>query len=134
MPETIRLTLGDRQSSEPRLPVPAPNGSLGLVEHAALPALIDSGDVRRRTMNESGLPLPLFPDDTNRPSEPPLVSGSDRRALQRLVSRAVSQDELSSVIETVLSNVKAADIVKCLQGREAQAFTDVIDEACHHPI
>jgi len=132
--ETTRLTLGDRQSDEARLPVPAPNGSLSLVEHAASPALTDSGDIRRRTMNESDPPLALSPDDTNHPSEPPLISDSDSRALQRLVSGAVPQDELPSAIETILSNVKAADIVRSLQRSDAQTFIDVMDEVRHHPI
>ena len=51
-----------------------------------------------------------------------------------MVSRAVPQDELPSVIETIVSNVKAANIVTELTRDEAQAFADIIDEACHHVI
>ena len=78
--------------------------------------------------------MPLLPGDTNRPSKQPLISDSDRRALQRLVSRTVSQDELRSTIEMIVSNVKAADIAGCLQGSDARAFIDVIDKVCYHAI
>ena len=72
--------------------------------------------------------------DTNYLSEPPLILDSNKEALQRLVSRDVPQDELPSVIEAVISNAKAADIVKCLQESDAQTFIDVMDEARHHAI
>lgn len=72
------------------------------------------------------------PGDENRISESPpiLISDSDKRALQRLVSSSISQDELSSLIETVVSNTKAANIVQCLRGSDAQIFIDVIDQVC----
>lgn len=82
-------------------------------------------------MGESGLTLPPPPGDTNHSSKLPLVPDSNKWALQHLISRAIPQHELSSIIETVFSNVKAADIVKCLQESDAQAFIDVLDEAGH---
>ena len=78
--------------------------------------------------------MALPSDDANRPSEPPLIFDSHGQALQRLVSRSVPQDELSSVIETVVSNVSAAGIVKYLQGNDAQTFVDIMDLACHYAI
>ena len=72
--------------------------------------------------------------DVNHIIGPPLVpiSDSDRRALQRLVSSSVSRDELPSLIETIVSNVKPANIYKCLErSADAQTFIDVVDEVCH---
>jgi len=51
-----------------------------------------------------------------------------------LVSRAVPQDELFSVIETIASNVNVADIVEYLKPSDAQAFIDVTGEVCHRAI
>lgn len=95
--------------------------------------LIGIGGIDRDTASESGLLFPLFPGDTNHQSETPLVADADRRALERLVSRVIPQGELPSVIETIISNMKAANIVESLQGNDAQTYIDVIDEACHHP-
>ena len=91
------------------------------------PDVIDGGP-----FGESGLPLPLPLGDTNHPSGLPLISNSDRRDLRRLVGNAVPQDELLSVIGTIVSNVKAANIVKELEGNDAQTFADTIDEARHY--
>ena len=98
------------------------------------PGLTDFGGIYRDSFGEVGLPLSLPPGDTNHLSEPPLVSDSGGLALQRLVSRVIPQDELPSVIETIASNLKAADIVKRLRGNDAQTFADIIDQACHHVI
>ena len=70
--------------------------------------------------------------DENPISEPPplLISDSGKRALQCLVSRSVPQDELPSLIETVVSSAKAANIVQCLQGSDAQVFIDMVDQVC----
>ena len=89
-------------------------------------------DTVKDSIDESGPSLVLHPEDTNHPPEPPLILDSNKRALQRLLSRDVPQHELPSVIETVVSNLKAADIVECLQEDDAQAFIDTIDEACRH--
>ena len=83
---------------------------------------------------DSGLLSPLPLRDANHPSKPPLISDSDRRALKRLVSSTVPNDELLSVIGTIVSNVKAANIVTELEGNDAQTFADIIYEACHHAI
>ena len=63
-----------------------------------------------------------------------MLTDSVGLALQRLVSRAVPRDELLFVIETIVSNLKAADIVERLQGEDTQTFADIIDEARHHII
>ena len=95
----------------------------------------DTPDVESHmAMGESGLPSPPLPKDTSRLSKPPLISYPNNRALQRLVSRDVPQDELPSVIEAIVSDTKATDIVECLQGGDAQTFIDVIDKARHHAI
>ena len=70
----------------------------------------------------------------NQPSEPTLIPDSDKRNFQRLVGGEFSQDELPSLIETVVSNMRAADIVRCLKGSDAQIFIDVIDKVCNHAI
>ena len=103
-----------------------------LVEDAAPPVLADSGSIDKLSMNGSGLFSSLPPGDSSRQSEPALIPDSEKRALQRLASRAVPQDELSSTIETIVSKVKAADVAKYIQENDAQTFIDVIDEACHH--
>ena len=98
------------------------------------PGLTNFGGIYRDSFGEICLPLSLPTGDTNHLSEPPLISDSGGLALQCLVSRAIPQDELPSVIETIVSNLKAADIVKRLRGNDAQTFADIIDEACNHVI
>ena len=97
------------QSDASSFPAPAPNafidGDLGIVE---------------------GTPPP---GGANNTSEPPLNSDSGKQALHRLVSQAVLQDELPSVVETIVSTMKAASIVEFLEEGDAQTFVDVIDEA-----
>lgn len=96
------------------------------------PVLSGSGVLDRGSFSQGRLSLPLIPGDTNSVSEPPPIPDSDKRALQRLVSLGVPQDELPSVIGSIVSNVKATDIVKCLQSSDAQTFIDIVDEACYH--
>ena len=85
-------------------------------------------------MDERPPPFSPFLRDTSDLSEHSLVSHSDGQELQRLVSCTVPQDELASVIEKIVSNVKATNIVRYLQGSDAQAFIDAMDEARHHTI
>jgi hypothetical protein len=78
---------------------------------------------------DSGVPLSQQSGGVNHSSEPPPILVSSRRALQRLVSDAVPQDELPSLIETLVTNVKPADIANFLERRdEAQTFIDVMDQ------
>ena len=51
--------------------------------------------------------------------------------LRRLVGGGVPHDELPSLIETIVLNLKAADIFRHLQESDAQAFIDVIDHVCY---
>lgn len=60
-------------------------------------------------------------------SEPPLAIDSGRRALRRLVS-STAQNELFSLIETIASNMKSADIVEFLRGSNVQAFIEVMNK------
>jgi hypothetical protein len=54
------------------------------------------------------------------------------QAWQRLVSGAVPQDELASLIETIFSSEKVTDRVNRLQGNDVQTFIDVLDAVWHH--
>ena len=62
------------------------------------------------------------------PAGPPASPDSSERALQRLISGAVSLDELSSLIESIFSSENATGMVRCLQGINAQTFVDMVDE------
>jgi len=128
----------DRQPNESSPPTPVPSSfldvNLGLVQFATPSTFTGSGGTNRDSFGESGPPSPPLSGDTSRPTEPPFVSDLDKQALQLLVCRAVPQDELPSVIESIVSNVKAIDIVNCLHGTEVQAFIDVVDEVRHRAI
>ena len=57
---------------------------------------------------------------------------SHEQAWKRLISCGVPRDELPPLIETIFSERKTTNIVDHLQGNDAQAFIDVIDEVrCH---
>ena len=56
--------------------------------------------------------------------------GEIRRAFQCLVSGATPRDELPHLIETVVSNVEADDIVNHIHGANVQTFIDVLDQVC----
>lgn len=98
------------------------------------------GDVTPGTAQHSAIaarnpPVPTqrpFPDESLGPvarvSQPLPINSPERRALQRLVSGAVPQGELASLIKTIVSKVKAADIVELLQETDARMFIDVMDE------
>jgi len=90
------------------------------------------GTTDRDPTSESDPHLPQLSGDMNHPSKSPLVSDFDKRAMQRLANRVVSQAELPSVIERIVSSVEATDVVKRFQGNNAQRFIDVIDEARYH--
>ena len=89
---------------------------------ASPPALIDP-DV---------LLSPLL-EDTDDSSISPPVLDPGQLALRRLVSHCtISQDELCSIVRTIVSNMKPADIIKHLKGSDTQRFIDVMDEVCCH--
>ena len=68
------------------------------------------------------------------PPDPSIIIDSYDQAWQRLISGAVPQDELTSLIEIVLSSEKATDVVDCLQGNDVQTFIDVIDAVWHRAL
>ena len=73
-------------------------------------------------------------EETSSTSQAVLPYSTDpESALRRLVDDAVPQDELPFLIEMVVSNLKAVNIVRSLQGSDAQTFIDVIDQACDTP-
>ena len=80
--------------------------------------LIEPCGIDRGSISESDASPPL-PGDMNHSSEPPVVLSSDRKALQRLVSRTVPQDELLSVMEAIAPNMGAADVAEFPQGNDA---------------
>ena len=51
---------------------------------------------------------------------------------QRLISRSFSQGELPSLLETIFWNKEPVDVIQSLQGGEAQALVDILDEVHHH--
>jgi hypothetical protein len=61
------------------------------------------------------------------PSGPPTIIDSYDQAWQHLVSGSTPQDELASLMETIFSSEKAADMADCLKGNDVQTFIDVID-------
>jgi len=85
-------------------------------------------------MSDGGPPSPkpshyLDPaQHTGDPPDPPIAIDSHEQAWQNLINRTTPQDELPSLIETVFSGRKTTDMVDSLQGRDAQAFIDVIDK------
>jgi hypothetical protein len=72
--------------------------------------------------------------DVDPSTDPPIVLDPDDQSLQRLISRTVPRSELASLIETIFSNKKVADLVDCLQSSDVQAFIDVIDEVLRHTL
>ena len=66
--------------------------------------------------------------------DPSVTLDSYAQAWQRLISGAVPQDELASLIGTILSNEKAIDMVDRLRGNDVQTFIDVIDTVWHHAL
>ena len=92
--------------------------------HSAVTAVSNASIERITALNDT-------PENANRPSELPLISDTVKRALQRLANRAVPPEELPSVVETIVSSVKAANIAQCLEEGDAQPFIDAIDEARH---
>jgi len=66
----------------------------------------------------------------------PTLAGSPpaldpKEALRYLISGAIPQDDLPSLIETVFSNEKATDMVGCLQGSDVQTLIDTIYKVCY---
>jgi hypothetical protein len=82
----------------------------------------------------SQAPLPGGPTspqsvDHSDDSGPALVPNPEGH-LWRLVCGTVPQEELPFLIEMVLSDLKATDIVRLCTGDGAQTFVDVIDQVC----
>ena len=126
----------DRQSDEPSPLAPVRSlfldRNFGLIEDAVPHVPISSGFISSGPTDGGDIRLPLLQGDTNRLSKPPPVLDHDKQALRHLLSSAVSQDELPSVIETIISNAKAANTAGSFRGSDAQTFIDIIDEASYH--
>lgn len=63
----------------------------------------------------------------NDPLDPSTTTDPREQAWQRLMSCTVPNDELPSLIEIIFSG-SMTDMVDRLQGTDAQAFIDLIDE------
>ncbi|KAF9646793.1 kinase-like protein [Thelephora ganbajun] len=110
---------------------PAPslllNKNLHLVECVAHP-------ITRQNTSDGDAPLsPPSPcldpaQYTNHPTDSFGIIDSNEQALRRLISHTVPHDELPSLIGIIFSG-RNADMIDHLQGSDAQAFIDVIDEA-----
>jgi len=66
----------------------------------------------------------------------PTLAGSPptldpEEALRYLISSAIPQDDLPSLIEMVFSNEKATDMVGRLQGSNVQTLIDTIYKVCY---
>ena len=109
----------DRISDGPDSPVPVPS---------SFPDENLEAQVSQPLPMNPSIPLSPQPADADHPSELPPIPDSDRRALQHLVSGAVPQDQLASLIESIVTNVKAAAIVGCLRGTDVQKFIEVMDK------
>ena len=84
-----------------------------------------------KTLVTATLSLPIPDEDLGLTAQaPPTLPSSGRLALQRLVSGVPPRDELPSLIETIVSNVKADDIVNHLRGTDAQKFVDILSQVC----
>ena len=85
------------------------------------------------SMTTSGTPTPLPHDparDMNSLSGTPIID----QAWQRLISNAVPQDELTSLVKTVFLKENIIDLVNHLQEEHAQTFIDVIDTVRHRTL
>ena len=102
-----------------------------LVEDTAYPTSIGASGIDGSLMTDSPDLDPAL--DMDLPPDPPIVPDSRDQTLQLLISRAVPQNELASLIETIFSN-KVADVVGRLQGSDAQTFIDVIDEVWRYAL
>jgi hypothetical protein len=57
------------------------------------------------------------------------VATATNSALQRLISRSFTEDELPSHLEKIFSSSESTLVVHSLQGSDVQTFVDVLDKA-----
>ena len=67
-------------------------------------------------------------------TDPSIILDPYDQARQRLISGTVPQDELPSIIETIFSDEKAANMVDCLQENDIQTFIDALDVVWYHTL
>ena len=65
---------------------------------------------------------------------PSLVLDSGQRALERLISRFVPENELVSLLEAIFSSSRATETLRGLDGSDAQTCIDAIDGVCNHAL
>lgn len=73
-----------------------------------------------------GLPFINYMQNTDYPS----FLNLNIPACGRLIRRAFTPHELPSLVEAIFLNEDEGDTIRSLLGDDAQAFIDVIDEAC----
>lgn len=108
--------------------------TLALTKVLIQAALADVDGIVRGIMAESSAPTPPPCDparDIGPLSNAPVILDSHNQAWQRLISNAVTLDELASLLETILSSKDTADLVDRLQGHHVQVFIDTIDTVRH---
>ena len=89
----------------------------------------DSHNVARTSIPESGAPLALFRRSVQM-TDCSCSLDPNIPACGRLVRRAFALHELPSLIEVIFSSQDESDTIRRLLGGDAQAFVDVMDEAC----
>ena len=127
-PLVVQLPTGEDQNRYRGVPSLLPDDNLDPIEDAARLLLIGC-DVT--SGGGTSLPLPQPGLDPGRDVDDPpgasIVIDPREQAWRRLISRAVPQGELPSLIETLFSDGNATNMVDHLQGGDAQTFIDVID-------
>ena len=109
-----------------------PDENLRFINDAAYPVLTSCSITSAKAMSDVGVPLPPSSHSldhtrhTNSLPDPSISVDSHEQAWRRLIDHPVPQDELSSLIETIFSDRKAAKAVDRLQGSDVQVFIDVI--------
>jgi len=127
------------QTGDAGSPVLAPSLPLDddLGEDAAHPV---PSIIREAVEGNCNTPAPLLSplldaaQHTSDPIDPSTPVDSYEQTWKRLISHAVPQGELPSLIETIFSDRKRTDMVNRLQKREAQAFVDMIDGVSHQTL
>lgn len=86
------------------------------------------------TSSHSPLPCHDPLRDTVDLHDPSAAIDSHQQAWRRLIDHNIPEDGLSSLIETIFSDRKAAEVVDRLRRSDARVFIDVIYEVRRHII
>ena len=114
-----------------------PGGGPGVGEHPPNSAPVDPHKTASPpTPSEDGMslapPLPILYGILIVPKFN-LLSQFNPPAVGLLIKGEFSQRELPLLVEAIFSSKDERDIIRCLRGDDAQAFINIIDEACSPP-